>query len=284
MPQTIFEAYNSCKKKLSEAGITDEVFEAKQIIKHITGFTNAEILNNYNTQLSEYQENILTAVIHQRQAHYPLQYIFGSWSFYGREFEIGAGVLIPRADTEPLVEKALELIKNTEAPAVLDLCTGSGCIGVTIAAERSDAAVTLIEKYETAAGYAACNIANHRTVNAVLKMGDVTLGDGAEGVYDLIVSNPPYVTDEEMLSLQREVSFEPEAALRGGADGLDFYRAIINNYTASLKKGGNIALEVGATQADSVAELLSEAGFVGIGFKEDAAGIRRVVFGTAENV
>ena len=121
MPQTIFEAYNLCKKRLLAAGIDDEVFEAKQIIKHITGMTSAQIISNYNAQLTEFQQNMLTAVIHQREAHYPLQYIFGVWSFYGRDFEVGAGVLIPRADTEVLAGKALEIIKETKNPAVLDL-------------------------------------------------------------------------------------------------------------------------------------------------------------------
>ena len=284
MPQTIFEAYNLCKKCLLAAGINDEVFEARQIIKHITGLTSAQIISNYNAQLTEFQENVLTAVIHQREAHYPLQYIFGVWSFYGREFEVGVGVLIPRADTETLAGKALEVIKDIKVPSVLDLCAGSGCIGITVAAERRDAAVTLVEKYETAAGYAAKNIANHRTVNARLLMGDVFAGDGSDGKYDLIVSNPPYVTDAEMLSLQPEVAFEPETALCGGADGLDFYRAIINNYGASLKNGGVAAFEVGINQAQSVADMLDGAGFENIGSEKDAHGVRRVVFGTVKKV
>ncbi len=279
---TLFEAYNNCKKKLAAAGITDNVFEAKQIIKHITGLSNAEILNRYNTPLTEYQQNILTAVTHQREAHYPLQYIFGTWGFFGREFEVGTGVLIPRADTETLVEKTLEIIKTTENPQVLDLCAGSGCIGVSIAAERPDSGVTLIEKYELAAGFCACNIARHRTTNATLKMGDVLKGDLNDGSYDLVVSNPPYITQKEMGELQIEVTFEPETALDGGEDGLVFYRAIIDNYKSALKPGGVMAFEVGINQADSVAELMAVAGFTEIGFARDINNVRRVVFGTAE--
>ncbi len=282
MAQTLFEAYNSCKKRLAAAGIVDNVFEAKQIIKHITGFDNAQVLNMYNTPLTEYQQNMLTAIIHQREAHYPLQYIFGIWGFFGREFEVGTGVLIPRADTEVLVEKALAVIKEINSPCVLDLCAGSGCIGVSIAAERPDAAVTLIEKYELAAGFCACNIARHRTTNATLKMGDVLSGDGADGQYDLIVSNPPYITDKEMGELQREVTFEPETALAGGSDGLAFYRAIIEKYKNSLKESGVMMFEVGINEADSVAELMSEAGFAKIDFVRDLNNIRRVVFGTVE--
>ncbi len=282
MPQTIFEAYNETKKRLKAAGIEDAVFEAKQIIKHITGLNNAQILSAYTSLLTEYQQNLLTAVTHQREAHYPLQYIFGEWGFFGREFEVGVGVLIPRADTEPLVEKALALIRDIKNPDVLDLCAGSGCIGVSVAAERSDARVTLIEKYELAAGFCACNIARHRTTNATLKMGDVLSGDGSENKYDLIVSNPPYITDDEMQVLQPEVTFEPPTALAGGSDGLTFYRAIVENYKGSLNAGGIMMFEVGATQSAQVAEIMTAAGFKHIDFVLDAAGIRRVVFGTAE--
>ena len=118
----IFEAYNKTKKELEAAGIEDYVFEAKQIIKHITGFSNSEILMNYTNRLTEFQSNNLTAIIKQRAIRYPLQYIFGEWAFYGREFFVGPGVLVPRADTETLVGVCLRYLKNSENPAVLDLC------------------------------------------------------------------------------------------------------------------------------------------------------------------
>ena len=145
---TIFEAYNDCKKQLQAAGIEDYVFESKQIIKHITGYTNAQILTKYTQPLNEFQQNNLTAIIKQRLIRYPLQYIIGKWNFFGREFFVGPGVLIPRSDTETLIDVCLETVRSKTNPRVLDLCAGTGCIGITIKGECLPAEVTLVEKYD----------------------------------------------------------------------------------------------------------------------------------------
>ena len=265
----IFEAYNKTKKELEAAGIEDYVFEAKQIIKHITGFSNSEILMNYTNRLTEFQSNNLTAIIKQRAIRYPLQYIFGEWAFYGREFFVGPGVLVPRADTETLVGVCLKYLKNSESPAVLDLCAGSGCIGITLALEKADAAVTLVEKFPEAARYAERNIKRHGTDNATLICGDVLNGAANDKEYELIVSNPPYVPKNEMETVSPEVHYEPETALFGGEDGLDFYRAIIAEYKKALKAGGMLAFEVGA----------GEAGLKEINTEKDLGGICRAVYG-----
>ncbi|MDD6479196.1 MAG: peptide chain release factor N(5)-glutamine methyltransferase [Oscillospiraceae bacterium] len=280
MADTIFEAYNKTKKELQKIGIEDFMFEAKQIIKHITGYSNAEILSRYNTRLTEFQQNNLTAILKQRAIRYPLQYILCSWGFYGREYSVGPGVLIPRADTETLIDTAKELIKDKKSPKIIDLCTGSGCIGITLALERKDAEVDLLEKYPEAMRYAYKNIVDNGAENVLLFEGDVLKGDKSEEKYDLIVSNPPYISDSKMEIISPEVHFEPETALRGGADGLDFYRAIIENYTKSLNDGGSIAFEVGIGQAESVAALLRDAGFVKVSTAKDLNGTDRVVFGT----
>lgn len=280
MADSIFEAYNKCKKELLDAGIEDCVFEAKQIIKHITGLNNVQILSNYTKKLTQYEQNNLTAIIKQRKVHYPLQYIFGKWSFYGREFAVGPGVLIPRADTETLIDKALGILKEKENPKILDLCTGSGCIGITLALEKTDSEVILLEKYQEASRYAYKNIIDNNAENVMLYEGDVLKGDKNDGEYDLIVSNPPYINDEDMKTLQPEVEFEPSTALVGGEDGLMFYRAIIENYAKSVKKGGSFVFEVGIGQADAVAELLEKAGFSNIGKVKDLGEVERVVFGT----
>ena len=282
--QTIFEAYNDCKKQLLKAGIEDTIFEAKQIIKKVTGFTNNQILTRYNERLSQFQQNLLTVMIKQRTIHYPLQYILGEWDFYGLSFEVGVGVLIPRQDTETLVDKALEFLKDRPAADILDLCAGSGCIGITLALKNPNAKVTLLEKYPEAMRFCEKNIVKNEVKNAAVVDGDVFVGDCGDKKYDLIVSNPPYITEKEMDELQREVTFEPETALAGGKDGLDFYRAIIKNYTLSLKNGGVLMFEVGAAQGEAVAELMRKAGFTAVGIAADAAGIGRVVFGTANIV
>lgn len=277
---TIFEAYNSTKKKLEAAGIRDYVFEAKQIIMHITGFTPSQILTDYNRHLTEFQKNNLTAIIRQREIHYPLQYIFGNWEFYGRPFKVGVGVLIPRADTETVVEAALEELEGRESPRVLDLCAGSGCIGITIAAEIPTSEVTMVEKYDEAIRYAFHNIELNK-VNAKAVKGDVFEAPNLpEESIDLIVSNPPYIPQDEMKYCSPEVKFEPQTALLAEDEGLEFYKAIINNYTPILKTGGAICFEVGFKQAQSVKELLENSGYKNIKIKNDLNGIGRAVTAT----
>ena len=276
---TIFEAYNDCKKKLQAAGIEDYVFESKQIIKHITGYSNAQILTKYTQPLNEFQQNNFTAIIKQRLIRYPLQYIIGKWNFFGREFFVGPGVLIPRSDTETLIDVCLESISDCENPRVLDLCAGTGCIGITIKGEKSNAQVTLVEKFDEALMYTNKNAA-HNNVQVNIVKGDVLQTQGADGLYDLIVSNPPYINDQDMKSLQPEVTFEPETALSGGDDGLLFYKHIISNYKKFLSPNGVMAFEVGINQADLVADIMKENGFTGIQTRKDYGDIDRVVFGT----
>ena len=150
---TIFEAYNDCKKQLQAAGIEDYVFESKQIIKHVTGYSNAQILTKYNTPLTQFQQDNITVIIKQRLIRYPLQYIIGRWNFFGREFFVGPGVLIPRSDTETLIDVCLESIKGKENARALDLCAGTGCIGITLKGECPSVDVTLVEKYDEALSY-----------------------------------------------------------------------------------------------------------------------------------
>ncbi len=280
---TIFEAYNDCKKKLQTAGIEEYVFESKQIIKHITGYTNAQILTKYTQSLSSFQQDNLTAIIKQRLIRYPLQYIIGKWNFFGREFFVGPGVLIPRSDTETLIDVCLETITKKENPRVLDLCAGTGCIGITIKGERNDAQVTLVEKFDEALMYTNKNAKNNNVDVNIIK-GDVLKTEGADGLYDLIVSNPPYINDSDMKSLQPEVAFEPTTALSGGEDGLLFYRHIVKEYKKFLAPNGVFAFEVGINQAEAVANILKENGFVDVGTRKDYNEIDRVVFGTVSNV
>ena len=213
-----------------------------------------------------------------------MEYIIGEWGFYGGNFKVGPGVLVPRADTETLIDIALEFLKDREKSQVCDLCTGSGCIGITVAREKSDSFVTAVEKYEEALRYARENAKLNDTENIEFISGDVFEGAGAEKQYDLILSNPPYIPPEEMKEISPEAKFEPETALLGGEDGLDFYRAIIRGYKASLKDGGMMAFEVGMGEAEAVAELMKNQGFCDIGTRQDAAGIERVVFGTVKTV
>ncbi len=280
---TVFEAYNDCKKRLQIAGIGEYGFEARMMLRKATGYTNTQIFSKYNQPLNEYQQNQLDAMIRQRETRYPLQYMFGEWEFYGLPFRVGPGVLIPRADTEIAVEKALKLLDNIKNPKVLDLCAGSGCIGIAIAANRPDAAVTLVEKYPEAMRYLERNLKRNQVTNTVGVLGDL-FEYTADGQYDLIISNPPYVEADEMEHLQPEVHYEPDTALYGGEDGLMFYRAIVDRFADAVKPGGYLVFEVGEKQAAAVSELLCQWGFKSVGTENDLGGIARVVFGTAEKV
>lgn len=280
---TIFEAYNSTKKKLEAAGIEDNVFEAKQIIKHITGLSAPQILANYNRSLTEFQENNLIALIHQREVRYPLQYIFGEWDFYSRSYYVGPGVLVPRADTETVIEVALNYLKSINNPTILDLCAGSGCIGITLAKEKENSFVTLLEKHKEAISYAEKNITRNNAENAKAVLGDVFLSDEADKKYDLIVSNPPYIPENEMKDISPETKYEPETALLAEDGGMEFYKAIINNYTNSLKSGGMMVFEVGIGESQKVAELLKESGYKNIEIKKDLNNIERAVSGIKES-
>ena len=276
----IFEAYNSTKKALLSAGIEDCVFEAKQIIKHITGLRSSEILMNYTKELTEFQSNNLKAILRQRELRYPLQYIFGEWSFYGRDFYVGPGVLVPRADTETVIEVCTEYLKDKKEPKILDLCAGSGCIGITLSKEKEDSGCLMVEKYPEAIRYAEKNITRNKAENARVIAGDVLEGTASGEKYDLIVSNPPYIAENGTEEVSPETKYEPETALIGGADGLKFYKAITENYKDSLKENGMICFEVGIGQADSVKGILNAAGFTDIGAKKDLNGIERAVYAT----
>lgn len=276
---TIFEAYNKAKKKLEDAGIKDNVFEAKQIIKHITGLNAAQILTEYTRVLTEFEETNYIAILKQREIRYPLQYIFGKWDFYGRSFYVGPGVLVPRPDTETVVEVGLEYLKEKDKPTVLDLCAGSGCIGITIAKEIPESSVIMAEKYDEALRYAVKNAEYNEAPNAVALKGDIFEGTFSEGSFDLIISNPPYIPEEEKRLMSPETKFEPETALMAEDKGLEFYKAITKNYYNSIKEGGMLCFEIGFSQGDAVSQILKDAGFKDVKVSKDLGGICRAVSG-----
>lgn len=213
----------------------------------------------------------------------PLQYVLGEWDFWKYTFRVGEGVLIPRPDTETLIENVFDICgkNNLKSPKILDLCSGSGCIAITLDKEIPCSEVWAVEKYDEAFEYLEENIRlNNSEVKAV--KADVLVPETAEKFrdFDIIVSNPPYLTAEEMQDLQKEVQAEPQSALFGGTDGLDFYRSITKIWRNSLKTGGYICYEFGMNQHDDVAEILKSNNFINIKFTEDVGGIIRTA--TAE--
>lgn len=212
-------------------------------------------------------------MINLRKSGVPVQYVIGEWDFYGEVFSVGEGVLIPRPETEMLVDFALNYLKDKQAPVVFDLCAGSGCIGLSVAKNRPDAKVFLLEKSEKAFAYLEANKIKLGCKNACLLSGD--LFSGFEGFDlskpDLILSNPPYIESAEVPLLQKEVLREPSMALDGGEDGYDFYRAIADGWLPFCC--GAIAVECGENQTETIerlfskicAEVRSEKDFNGIG-------------------
>lgn len=230
-------------------------------------------------EISDREEEEIRKMIFRRLSGEPLQYIVGSWEFFGFPIKVRKGALIPRQDTETLVETALFLIKDTKSPKILDLFSGTGCAAIAIKKSRPEADVTAVEKYPEAFGILKDNILSCPELTAV--SGDALDKDLASGFsgYDLITANPPYLSESDMKNLQKEVEAEPKEALYGGKDGLDFYRAVPGIWIKSLKPGGHIAFEIGAGQEKDVTELLLKQGYRDIRQVKDLAGKIRVVYG-----
>jgi release factor glutamine methyltransferase len=222
----------------------------------------------------------MTDMIKKRSSGYPLQYILGEWEFYGLPFIVGEGVLIPRPDTETLVDKVLEYAGKHENLKIADLCSGSGCIATAIEKNTVNSDVYAVEISDIAYKYLEKNIELNSSSVKPYK-ADVLRYETAEKFrdFDVIVSNPPYLTEDDMKHLQKEVSYEPEMALYGNSDGLEFYRRIPEIWYNSLKHGGMMAFEVGMGQAQDVAEILKENGFKDIKAVNDLSGIARAVYG-----
>lgn len=217
-------------------------------------------------------------MINLRKNGTPVQYVIGEWDFYGETFRVGEGVLIPRPETEMLVDFALDYLKGKQNPVVFDLCAGSGCIGLSVAKNRPDAKVFLLEKSEKAFAYLEANKNKLGCKNACLISGDLFSGFEAFGlpVPDLILSNPPYIESAEVPLLQKEVLREPSMALDGGEDGYDFYRAIADVWLPFC--GGAIAVECGENQTDTIKKLFSKICAV-VRSEKDFNGIGRTVCG-----
>ena len=272
------ELYFHLKKTLDKNGIPSPQFEAMCIAEHIFGKRLPEIMLE-RQEASEEQINFCNSILYKRISGEPLQYLLGKWEFYGFPFYVGEGVLIPRQDTEILIEKVLSLGLEG-APKIADLCSGSGCIGITLCKKIPHADVTAVEISERAAGYINKNNRLNETFMRLVT-GDV-LNPKTAAMFkdlDLIVCNPPYLTKEDMENLQTEVKHEPQQALFGGIDGLDMYRGITPLWKDALKPGGYIIFEAGAGQAESVRKILSENGFKNTEITKDLCGIERVISG-----
>lgn len=251
--------YNEICMALAGAEIENNRGEAAMLICHFCGINKAELLSRRD---ESFESEELRAAVEKRMAHYPLQYILGFWEFCHETYRVTEDTLIPRSDTEKLVELAVKLLPCNAR--FIDLCTGSGCIAVSTLAARRDCravGVDLFEKTLEIAGENAERNGVGERVGFIAR--DVLKPEFMEelGKFDAILSNPPYIETKEIELLSPELSFEPEAALDGGDDGLDFYRAIIGSYGKYLTDNGIMLLEIGCNQAHSVTAIAHSFGF-----------------------
>ncbi len=283
MPKTYNELYLALRQRLRDAGVDAHALEARLIVAGAAGKTPEKLLQDLQLYASDEIEQRVDTLAARRLQGEPAAYLVGRWGFYGLDFAVTPDVLIPRMDTEVLVDCALARLRGkTELARVLDLCTGSGCIGCAIAHALPESRAVLADISAPALAVARENIAALGLAGRVsAEQLDVRRDPPrALGSFDMIVSNPPYIRDGEMPELDASVrDYEPALALAAGADGLDFYRAIAEKWTPLLRLGGWMLLEVGEGQAADVVALLRRAGLRSLGTARDTAGTERVVLG-----
>lgn len=257
------------------AGIPDPDTDAALLLSFLLGRPPLSLRLDTETDLPESVLNDYAALTKRRLNREPLQYVVGDAPFLGLLFYVDSRVLIPRPETELLCEWALDLLKEMPSPRILDLCCGSGCIGLSLKSRRPDSIVTLSDCSEDALAVSSEN-ARRLNLDVSLNRGDLVAGL-PDQAYDLVISNPPYIPSAACETLQPEVLREPRLALDGGGDGLDLYRRIAGEVPRVLKPGGILLLELGIGESVPVAALLSGAGFRQVAVRQDLAGIDRMI-------
>ena len=269
---------------LEAAGIEEAGLDAWLLLEYESGKNRAYYFAHCKEEADEEIKTPYMEKIRKRAQHIPLQHLTHQGYFMGYEFFVNENVLVPRQDTEVLVEEALSLIKEKEVPQILDMCTGSGCILLSILLEREDALGTGVDFSEKALSVAEKNRETyHLETRAELIKSDMFQSgyfEGKKESFDIIVSNPPYIPTEEIEKLQAEVRFhDPFMALDGKEDGLYFYRIIAKNAGEYLKPGGFLACEIGCDQGEDVKKMFESCGFSDVKVIKDLAGLDRVVSG-----
>lgn len=274
---------NELKSILTRAGVGNPAGDAALILEKSLGCSRSALVARYRDEITQEIADTARAMARRRASGEPIQYVLGSWSFMGREYLVGEGVLIPRDDTEVVVRAALERMRGVPRPAAVDLCAGSGIIAVTIGKELPGSTVTAVEKSAEAFSYLTRNVElNHAYVTLIHDDLCACCDRFAGSSLDLIISNPPYIPTAELPTLQSEVQYEPAMALDGGEDGCDFYSLILRLWTGKLKHGGVIAFELGERQFEPVAAMLTRHGYTGIRGYEDLQGTIRAVTAVRE--
>jgi len=283
MPRTYSDLYIDVRKRLREKGVEAYQLEARLILAHAAGKTVDALLRELPLYASDKTEEIVNELTERRLADEPVAYLLGEWEFYGLPIVLTKDVLIPRPDTEVLVETAVKALRGRKMDArVLDLCTGSGCVGCAIASELPASRVVLADISTEALAVAKQNVLKNRLNPRVTCVETDALlpPPPVLGSFELLVCNPPYIPSDEIAGLDKSVKdFEPLSALDGGADGLDFYRAVLPKWKSVVRRGGLMAFEVGEDEAGSVMELMKKNGLTNVGSVKDTNDVERVVCG-----
>lgn len=279
---TFSELYSYSKNILLQSGNDSGAFDALCLMKKFFNIDRLSLTMHKNETPDRQLENEFLTAVKKRAGGYPLQYILGKWDFMDSEFYVGEGVLIPRDDTEVVVNACINALKNTDRPVIIDLCSGSGAIAVTIAKAFPDSTVYALELSDKAFSYLEKNIEHNNIKNIITVKDDIftSYDKFSDGFFDAIISNPPYIQTDVIKTLQPEVQSEPVTALDGGSDGLDFYRVISEKWIPKLKVGGIISLEIGEEQGIAVSALLKDNKISDIEVIKDIQNLDRVIFGT----
>ena len=286
MASTYNNLYLDARRALKAAGAGNPQMEARELLAFAADKTREQLLRDMSLYASDAAEKRFAELMARRLKGEPVAYLIGEWSFYGVELDISPEVLVPRDDTEVLAAKAIERVQAMEGQTrVLDLCAGSGCVGLAIAKNCPDAQVMLADIDEGALRVCRQNIRRNGLSGRVVACAADALAKPPAALwdFDVIAANPPYIPTADIDTLDDSVRlFEPRIALDGGEDGLDFYRAITEKWVSSLRLGGWLLCEVGIRQAGEVEKLFAKAGLRDIQTYQDTAGIWRVVEGRAE--
>ncbi|MCF2615915.1 peptide chain release factor N(5)-glutamine methyltransferase [Oscillibacter valericigenes] len=283
MAITYNNLYLDIRQQLRKAGIEAATLEARELVCFGTGKSREELARDGGLYASPELERQVRSLVDRHLAGEPVAYLIGEWEFYGLPLDISPDVLIPRPDTEVLAGQAIEYIQTLGECRVLDLCAGSGCIGLAVASQVPQARVVLGEYSDAALKVCRQNIRRSGLSGRVVPIqADAReKPERALGEFQCIVSNPPYIPHDDIAGLDTSVKdYEPHLALDGGEDGLDFYQTISGKWKDALVPGGRLYFEVGIGQADSVLRIMRAQGFGDIQVVKDLHGIPRVVFGT----